>query len=1016
MAKSLFDLITRKPAIFVVTIVMVTILLMVGMIVKPGPTEMNENWAPDHEAITAADDFIEKFPSLTLNVPVLIHAKNEGASPNALTSSVMVEILELEAAVANDTSIASSMPEEQPFTSLPHILALLIDPNATTNSELITIFGGMSDSEIQGVFTQVQNIPDLGKFATFLVSTDLKDHPGRAESTFVLVGLNTTNRVDESDDDLEKRLEKAEKRIDEIIKSQTFTSMRPFVVSNFKINEESAKADAFTMGVLFPLALIVIIIILLITFRSASDLLFSVLALVFTLIWTQGLTSLLGLPPSMLGAMVPILLIGLGVDYGIHLTLRYREELVRSNSISRAGSIAVVSAGAALLLAALTDMVGFLSNLGSPIGPIQEFGITVAVGILSSYVIFVTFVPGCRVMLDRRRKAKGKPLLSPGNEVRARRKSDELKGMQLRIANVMDLGASAALKKPKTVLGAVAGLTLILLLLATQVSTTFSIYDFLPQGSEVVDEVFYLEDNFDFSDELVVIYIQDNDLARPEVFEAMNDTQNNLAQSDESLILVLGGQGLNSPLLTMQDLADDSDVGQGGAYDPSFAISFHENDTDNNNVPDQNIQGLLDYVWDNHPSAFADTLYRDEGGQYTVALIRIKIDSKGNEKAGEIRELLQTESAPLESLENDGTIGKSVVTGEAVMLDVILDAINESMLSSILITIVVSGIMLTIVFYYTSRSLLLGLITILPVLLVLIWFLGSMLIMSISLNVLSILIAAISIGLGVTYAIHITLRFIEELEEHGDISKAIHNTVRHTGTALMGAAVTTIVGFGILALSVTAPMQQFGLLTAITILYSLIASIYVMPSMLVLWAKVAQGDDPYLKVRNIFMERHRKFEKDLIKMYKDITAAGKNVAQALDAGLITVAEATRLNYAWKYLEKRAQIEGGKIKTAVDDAGRKIKETGKKIGTTTVETGKKIGTAVDETGKKIGTAAVETGKKIGTTVDETGRKIETTVVETGKKVGTAVEDTGKKIGKTMDKKAEKIKKKPKENDE
>jgi hypothetical protein len=53
MGKSLFDLITRKPVVFVVAIVMITLLLMIGMIVKPGPTEMNEDWAPDHEAIAA---------------------------------------------------------------------------------------------------------------------------------------------------------------------------------------------------------------------------------------------------------------------------------------------------------------------------------------------------------------------------------------------------------------------------------------------------------------------------------------------------------------------------------------------------------------------------------------------------------------------------------------------------------------------------------------------------------------------------------------------------------------------------------------------------------------------------------------------------------------------------------------------------------------------------------------------------------------------------------------------------
>jgi predicted RND superfamily exporter protein len=840
---------------------------------------------------------------------------------------------------------------------------------------------------VQGFFAQAQNIPELGKFVTSLVSIDLRDHSNRAESTLLMIGLNATNRMGESDEERDDRLEKTELRIDEIVGDQTFTSLKQFSISTSKINEEFDKADEFTMTVLFPLVFIIIIVILLITFRSVSDLAFSLIALVITLIWATAIPSLLGIRPSMLSSMVMILLIGLGVDYGIHLTMRYREELVRSDSVSRAGSIAVVSAGAALVLAALTDMVGFLSNLSSPIGPIQEFGLIVAIGILSSYIIFVTFVPACRVLVDRRRKAKGKPLLSPANEVRARRKGDELKGIQARVANGMDLGAKAALGKPKVLLGSAVCLTLVLLLLATQVSTTFSTYDFLPQGSEVTDELFYLQDNFDFSDELALIYIQDDDLAQPEVFEAMMATQDNLVQSNESFILVLGGQGLKSPLTVMQDLADDSDNATGGAYDATFAVYFGENDTDNNNVPDQNIHGLLDYVWDNHPGAFGDTLYRDDTtGRYTVALIRVKIDTMGGEKLSEVHEELKSSSSPLEDLEDYGTIGTSAVTGEAVILDIILTAINESMTSSILITIIASAIMLTIVFYFSSRSLMLGLITILPVLLVLVWFLGSMFILDIPLNVMTILIAAISIGLGVTYAIHITHRFTEELEQHGDISNAIHNTVKYTGTALLGAAITTIAGFGILVFSLAPPMQQFGLLTAITILYSLITSIYVLPSMLVLWARVARGDDPYLKVRNVFMERYRKFEKDLIKLYKDIQAAGKNVAQALEAGLITTAEATHLKNAWKYLEKRMQIEREKMK---DMKLPKVKLPDVKA------------------------SAVEAGKKIGTAVDKTGKKIQTTTVETGKKIGTAVDKTGKKMGEAKDKMADKVKKKPKE---
>ncbi len=65
----------------------------------------------------------------------------------------------------------------------------------------------------------------------------------------------------------------------------------------------------------------------------------------------------------------------------------------------------------------------------------------------------------------------------------------------------------------------------------------------------------------------------------------------------------------------------------------------------------------------------------------------------------------------------------------------------------------------------------------------------------------------------------------------------MRNTVGHTGTALFGAAVTTMGGFGLLAFSIIPPMRQFGIITAITIFYSFLASVLVLPTFLVLWAR-----------------------------------------------------------------------------------------------------------------------------------------------------------------------------------
>ena len=128
-------------------------------------------------------------------------------------------------------------------------------------------------------------------------------------------------------------------------------------------------------------------------------------------------------------------------------------------------------------------------------------------------------------------------------------------------------------------------------------------------------------------------------------------------------------------------------------------------------------------------------------------------------------------------------------------------------------------------------------LSVVPILLVLAWVLGTMVLLGYSYNVVTALITALSIGIGVDYTIHVTHRFLEEREHgSGDITEAVAETMRTTGGALVGSALTTALGFCVLVFSPIAPMGQFGLLTAITVVYALIAAIGVLPPMLVIWA------------------------------------------------------------------------------------------------------------------------------------------------------------------------------------
>jgi predicted RND superfamily exporter protein len=249
-----------------------------------------------------------------------------------------------------------------------------------------------------------------------------------------------------------------------------------------------------------------------------------------------------------------------------------------------------------------------------------------------------------------------------------------------------------------------------------------------------------------------------------------------------------------------------------------------------------NIRQLFNYLILN-PYSTKDALnlvHKTKDDTYNGAVMRVSVnvDMDDNKGIDQLHVDLNNDKKPLEE-----STDKSIVTGGPVLTKKIMDTLNDSQIRSLIITIFVSLIILTIVFYYKWRSVILGLITITPVIFCVIWTLATMYIVDIPLNVMTITIASLTVGLGITYGIHITHRFLEDLEKHDSIDEACRSTVSHTGTALFGAAATTIAGFGLLVFGLMPPIQQFGGITAMTILYSFLSSVFVLPTFLVLWAR-----------------------------------------------------------------------------------------------------------------------------------------------------------------------------------
>ena len=119
--------------------------------------------------------------------------------------------------------------------------------------------------------------------------------------------------------------------------------------------------------------------------------------------------------------------------------------------------------------------------------------------------------------------------------------------------------------------------------------------------------------------------------------------------------------------------------------------------------------------------------------------------------------------------------------------------------------------------------------------LVLICVLGTMALLGIPYTIVTSIITALSIGIGVDYTIHMIHRYREEFARLRNPEKAAIRTLATTGSALLGSALTTALGLGVLVASPLLASQQFGITAAITIGYSLIVAILLVPPAMTVW-------------------------------------------------------------------------------------------------------------------------------------------------------------------------------------
>ncbi|WP_276301132.1 MMPL family transporter [Halorussus lipolyticus] len=709
-------------------------------------------------------------------------------------------------------------------TQLQEQRAQLQNASAPTLSEQIEQLQSMNESEVESlvgsVLTEGGNGPAEQAFAFMPTSYE----PGSTEADATMLVVFQTQQSETVQSMASSTIVESQTAMQTL--AQQSIDRDVLVFGSGIISEETDQSMADSIAIVGPMALLFVVITLIIAYRDLLDILLGVFGIFAVLVWTFGFMGWAGITFNQIFIAVPVLLIGLSIDYAIHVFMRHREEREEheGESVREGMSVALASVGVALVWVTATTVIGFMSNLVSPLPPIQDFGIVSSVGILAALVVFGGLIPALKVEIDSLLESKGfdrqKRAFGTGGGA---------------LGSMLSVGATAARKAPIVVLA----LTLVLsaggAYGATQVDTSFSQSDFLaedpPGWMKDLPEPFapgtytakanleYVNENFLRQDSQAQVLIE-GDVASASALEQVQSARDSAAEKDVVVVLSNGEPRIQSPLSVMSQVAAENET---------FNATLQSADTDGDGVPDKNVEQVYDELYEVAPDQ-AEGVVAREDGEYTA--VRMVVSVKGGASSSAVTEQMREVADGVEGDDLTAT-----ATGQPIVFEIVQDQLLDTVIQSLIITLGATFGFLMIAYRLAHGSATLGAITLLPVAFSVSWILGTMYLLGMPFNVLTGMITSLTVGLGVAYSIHLSERFTLELGRRDTIWQAMHESVTGTGGALLGSAATTVGGFGVLSFAILPALQQFGIITGLTIIYAFLASVLVLPSLLVLWTR-----------------------------------------------------------------------------------------------------------------------------------------------------------------------------------
>lgn len=526
---------------------------------------------------------------------------------------------------------------------------------------------------------------------------------------------------------------------------------------------------------LLPVAFLLIAVILFLSFRSWGGVILPLLTAVISIVWALGLMAVFGFSMSMISNNIPMILLAVGSAYAIHVVNRI--QVVSSLGIEHSVRSALNYVMVPVILAAVTTAIGFVSFIfGAYLKMIRDFGIFTAIGTLVACLLSIVFVPAI-LSLTKVRVKKTRQNLKESSAV-ARRLLIPLKEFLF--------------KYPRQTLIAwlaVIGLSLLGIFF---IKRSVDIQDYFKKGNPTRQAEHIMVEKFGGT-KPVFVHFRGN-MQDPMVLNKMMEASAYMEESPD--------------IYTSMSVA-------------KLIAEINLAITGNREVPvEEEMVQQLWFLLDGN-----EVMKRFVSEDLTEGIIISKFRSPDNKSKKEFRSYMQR------FIEDNSTEDCEILITGMPFVDITMDrSLVNSQIGSISIAIVFVIIIVGLIL----RSLISGVYAAIPIIAAIIILFGIMGLTGISLNIATVLVASVALGIGIDYSIHVISHFNQTYKVTNDLDRALEEAVVISGKAILINVISVSAGFLVLIFSKMVPLQYFGILIAISMFSSSFGALTLLPAILIL--------------------------------------------------------------------------------------------------------------------------------------------------------------------------------------